>query len=197
MSEVLRLSTTVRTEFGKGAARRARRDALVPTVLYGHGADPIHLNMESRAFAKVIREHGTNAVVTLDVEGAEHLALVKTVVIHPIRNYIEHVDLLTVKRGEKVIVEVPVVLVGESAPQTIVFQDVTTIRIEADALNIPEEIQISIAGLAAGTQILAGEVELPTGSTLGEESDVLLVNIAEQVQVAEATDSEDEAAAEA
>ena len=197
MSEVLRLSTTVRTEFGKGAARRARREALVPTVLYGHGADPIHLNMESRAFAKVIREHGTNAVVTLDVEGAEHLALVKTVVIHPIRNYIEHVDLLTVKRGEKVIVEVPVVLVGESAPQTIVFQDVTTIRIEADALNIPEEIQISIAGLAAGTQILAGEVELPTGSTLGEESDVLLVNIAEQVQVAEATDSEDEAAAEA
>lgn len=198
MSDALRIASTTRTEFGKGAARRARRDALVPAVLYGHGADPIHLNLPSREFAGVLRNHGTNAVLTLDVEGAEHLALVKTVVVHPIRNYIEHVDLLTVKRGEKVIVEVPVVLVGESAPQTIVYQDVTTIRLEADALAIPEEIQISIEGLPAGTQILAGEVELPAGSILGEESDVLLVNIAEQVQQAEATPAEgEEAAAEA
>ena len=185
MSDALRIPSTVRTEFGKGAARRARRDALVPSVLYGHGADPIHLNLPSREFAAVLRNHGTNAVLTLDVEGSEHLALVKTVVVHPIRNYIEHVDLLTVRRGEKVIIEVPLVLVGESAPQTIVYQDVTTIRLEADALAIPEEIQISIEGLTAGTQILAGEVELPAGTTLEEDDDALLVNIAEQVQQAE------------
>lgn len=198
MSDALRLASTVRTEFGKGAARRARRDKLVPAVLYGHGADPVHLNLGHGEFAAILRGHGANAVLTLDVEGAEHLALVKTVVVHPIRNYIEHVDLLTVKRGEKVIVEVPVVLVGDSAPQTIVFTDVTTIRLEADALNIPEDITISIAGLTAGTQILAGDVELPAGSSLAEEADVLLVNIAEQVQVAEVVAEEgEEAAAEA
>lgn len=193
MSDALRIASTVRTEFGKGAARRARRALLVPAVLYGHGADPIHLNMESRDFAKILRQHGTNAVLTLDIEGAEHLALVKTVVIHPIRNYIEHVDLLTVIRGEKVSVEVPIVLVGDSAPQTIVFQDVTTIRLEADALNIPEEIEISIAGLPAGTQIHAADVALPEGSVLSEESNILLVNIAEQVQQADEAEATEEA----
>lgn len=191
MSDALIIASTVRTEFGKGAARRARRAQLIPAVLYGHGADPIHLNVGHRDFAKILRQHGTNAVLTLDIEGAEHLALVKTVVVHPIRNYIEHIDLLTVIRGEKVSVEVPVVLVGESAPQTIVFQDVTTIRLEADAMNIPEEIKISIAGLAAGTQIHAGDVELPEGSVLSEESNILLVNIAEQA--AEPTEVADEA----
>ena len=195
MSDALRLTSTVRTEFGKGAARRARRAALIPTVIYGHGEDPIHLNLPSREFAAVLRNHGTNAVLTLDVDGSEQLALVKTVVVHPIRNYIEHVDLLTVRRGEKVSVEVPVVLVGESAPQTIVYQDVTTIRLTADALSIPEEIEISIEGLEAGTQIVAGEVTLPAGAILDEEDDVLLVNIAEQMQIEEPTEEEEEEAA--
>ncbi len=196
MSDVLRLASITRTEFGKGAARRARRAAMVPSVLYGHGADPIHLNLPSHEFAAVLRNHGTNAVLTLDVEGTEHLALVKTVVVHPIRNYIEHVDLLTVRRGEKVIVDVPVVLIGESAPQTIVYQDITTVRLEADAFSIPEEIEISIEGLPAGTQILASEIAMPAGATLEEEDDTLLVNIAEQVQQVEETEDE-EAEAEA
>ncbi|MDI9946970.1 50S ribosomal protein L25, partial [Rhodococcus sp. IEGM 1302] len=94
MSEENNLVAVVRTEFGKGAARRARRDGQVPTVLYGHGEDPRHLNVPARDFAAILRAHGTNAILTLDIEGTEQVALTKSVVVHPIRNYIEHADLL-------------------------------------------------------------------------------------------------------
>ena len=125
MSEENRIAAVVRTEFGKGAARRARRDGQVPAVLYGHGTDPQHLSLPAREFAAVLRAHGTNAVLTLDVDGSEELALTKSVVVHPIRNYIEHADLLVVKKGEKVTVEVPLVVTGEAASGTLVVNEVS------------------------------------------------------------------------
>ncbi len=191
MSEI-RIKPEARTDFGKGASRRDRRAGRIPAVLYGRDAEPQHLTFPNLEFAAIIRNNGVNAVLTLDLPEGEQLALTKVVTIHPIRNYIEHVDLITVKRGEKVSVEVPVVLTGESAPQTLVYQDVDTILVQADALKIPEEIEISIEDLEAGSQILAGEVALPDGAELDADPEMLVVNVVEQVEIVEETD-EDEA----
>ncbi|MGX7729980.1 50S ribosomal protein L25/general stress protein Ctc [Rhodococcus sp. 2H158] len=177
MSDENRLVAAVRTEFGKGAARRARRDGQVPAVLYGHGTDPKHLALPAREFAAVLRAHGTNALLTLEVDGAEELALTKSVVVHPIRNYIEHADLLVVKKGEKVTVEVPLVVTGEAASGTLVVNEVNTVQLEADALNLPEQVEVSIEGVEAGTQILANNVQLPAGATLQGDPELLLVNV--------------------
>jgi len=192
MSEENNLVAVVRTEFGKGAARRARRDGLVPTVLYGHGEDPKHLNVVARDFASILRAHGTNAVLTLDIDGTEQVALTKSVVVHPIRNYIEHADLLVIKKGEKVTIDVNVIVVGDAAAGTMVAQDASTISIEADALHIPEQIEVSVEGLEIGTQILASQLELPKGSTLQADADTLIVNV-----VAAPTEADLEEGAEA
>lgn len=196
MSDENRLVASVRTEFGKGAARRARRAGQVPAVLYGHGTEPRHLALPDLEFAAVLRNHGTNAILTLDIDGEDQLALTKSVVVHPIRRYIEHADLLVVKKGEKVTVEVPVVLQGEPASATLVVNEVNTIKLEADALNIPEEITVSIEGAEAGTQILAGGVELPAGSTLQDDPELLLVNIVEAPSADALEGTEGEEAAE-
>ncbi|MEE2031616.1 50S ribosomal protein L25/general stress protein Ctc [Rhodococcus chondri] len=179
MSAENRLVASVRNEFGKGAARRARRDGQVPAVLYGHGTDPQHLSLPALEFAAVLRAHGTNSVLTLDIDGTEQLALTKSVVVHPIRRYIEHTDLLVVKKGEKVTVEVPLVVSGLPGSGTLVVNEVSTIKLEADALNIPDQVEISIEGAVAGTQILAGGVELPAGAVLQDDPELLLVNIVE------------------
>ncbi|ACU34618.1 50S ribosomal protein L25/general stress protein Ctc [Actinosynnema pretiosum subsp. pretiosum] len=176
MSEV-RLAAEQRTEFGKGAARRTRRAGKIPAVLYGHGSDPKHLALPALEFARVVREHGQNAVLTLDIDSATELALTKTVTTHPLKNYIEHVDLLLVKRGEKVTVDVPIVLTGEPAAATLLTQESTTIQVEADALNIPDQIEFSIAGLGAGTQVHASDLELPKGSTLATDPEVLILAV--------------------
>ena len=179
MAEV-RIDADIRTEFGKGAARRTRRAGRIPAVLYGHGTDPQHLSLPSLEFARAVREHGRNAVLTLNIGGRPQLALTKTVVTHPIRPYIEHVDLLLVRRGEKVTVEVTVHLTGEAASGTLVTQDLSTIELEADALNIPESIEFSIEGIEAGTQIAAGALTLPEGSELktNPEALVAMINVA-------------------
>ena len=192
MSEENNLVAVVRTEFGKGAARRARRDGQVPTVLYGHGEDPRHLNVPARDFAAILRAHGTNAILTLDIEGTEQVALTKSVVVHPIRNYIEHADLLVIKKGEKVTIDVNVIVVGDAAAGTMVAQDASTISIEADALHIPEQIEVSVEGLEIGTQILASQLELPKGSSLQADADTLIVNV-----VAAPTEADLEEGAEA
>ena len=192
MSEENNLVAVVRTEFGKGAARRARRDGQVPTVLYGHGEDPRHLNVPARDFAAILRAHGTNAILTLDIEGTEQVALTKSVVVHPIRNYLEHADLLVIKKGEKVTIDVNVIVVGDAAAGTMVAQDASTISIEADALHIPEQIEVSVEGLEIGTQILASQLELPKGSTLQADADTLIVNV-----VAAPTEADLEEGAEA
>ncbi|MFE5283808.1 50S ribosomal protein L25/general stress protein Ctc [Nocardia sp. NPDC056611] len=177
MSDANLLEATVRTEFGKGAARRTRRDGNVPAVLYGHNEEPQHLAVSARAFAAILREHGTNAVLNLDINGKKQLALTKSVVVHPIRRYIEHADLLIVRRGEKVTADVNVAIVGDAASGTLVTQDATTLSIEAEALHIPESIEVSIEGVEAGTQILAGGIELPKGVTLAGDPEALIVNV--------------------
>ena len=176
MAEV-KISAVSRTEFGKGAARRTRRAGLVPAVLYGHGSDPQHLLLPAHDLAAVLRHSGTNAVLVLDIEGTEQLALTKALEIHPIRRNIQHVDLLVVRRGEKVTVEVNVVVEGEAVPGTLVTQDSNTIEIEADALSIPQQLTVSVEGAEEGTQITAGQVELPAGVTLISDPDLLVVNI--------------------
>lgn len=176
MSEV-RLAAEPRTEFGKGAARRTRRAGKIPAVLYGHGSDPQHVALPALEFARVVREQGSNAVLSLDLDGRPQLALTKTVTVHPLRRYIEHVDLLLVRRGEKVVVDVNVVVIGNAAPETLVTQELSTLQVEADALSIPDEFEISVDGAAIGTRILAGEITLPEGVELRTEPEYLVVNV--------------------
>jgi large subunit ribosomal protein L25 len=171
------LKVTVRTETGKGASRRARRDGKIPAVLYGHGADPQHLELPGRDFATVLRHSGTNAVLVLDIAGTEQLALTKALDIHPIRRSIQHADLLVVRRGEKVVVEVTVVVEGDAAPDTLVTQETNTIEIEAEAMSIPEQLTVSVEGAAPGTQFTAAHVPLPSGVNLISDPDLLVVNV--------------------
>jgi large subunit ribosomal protein L25 len=193
VSEV-RLSVEPRTEFGKGAARRTRRAGKIPAVLYGHGSDPRHFALPALEFARVVRENGSNAVITLDLEGSDELALTKTIVVHPLKNYIEHVDLLVVKRGEKITVDVPVVVTGTAAPGTLVAQDLDTIQVEVEALHIPEQVEVSVEGLEPGVQISAGQVSLPAGAELVTDPEALVVAVNEQ---RESTEDEDAAEGEA
>jgi large subunit ribosomal protein L25 len=176
VSEV-RLAAEPRTEFGKGAARRTRRAGKIPAVLYGHGNDPQHVALPAREFARVVREQGSNAVLSLDLGGQPQLALTKTVTVHPVRRYIEHVDLLLVRRGEKVVVEVNLLLRGAAVPGTLITQELTTLQVEADALAIPEEIEISVEGAQVGTRVLAGDITLPPGVTLQTDPEQLVVNV--------------------
>ena len=171
------LTAAVRSKTGKGASRQARREGKVPVVLYGHGADPQHLEINAHDYSAVLRNSGTNAVLVLDVNGTEQLALTKAITVHPIRRNIQHADLLIVRRGEKVTVEVNVHLEGEAVSGALVTQDATSIEIEAEAMSIPEHLTVSIEGAEEGTQITAGQVELPKGVTLVSDPDMLIVNI--------------------
>jgi large subunit ribosomal protein L25 len=171
------LSVSVRIETGKGASRRARRNGKIPAVLYGHGADPQHLELPGHEFAAVLRHSGTNAVLTLDIDGKQQLALTKAIDIHPIRRTIQHADLLVVRRGEKVVVEVSVDVVGEAGPDTLVTLETDEIEIEAEALSIPEELTVSVEDAEAGTQITAGQITLPPGVRLVSDPDLLVVNV--------------------
>jgi large subunit ribosomal protein L25 len=172
-----RIDAETRTEFGKGAARRTRRAGKIPAVLYGHGTDPQHLALPSLEFARVVREQGRNAVLEITISGTPQLALTKTVVTHPIRPYIEHVDLLVISRGEKVAVEIQVTVTGDAASQTLVTQELNTIEVEADVSSIPDHVEVSVEGLPAGTQVLAAQVPLPEGSVLRTDPDALVVNV--------------------
>jgi large subunit ribosomal protein L25 len=187
MSEELKISAEKRTEFGKGAARRIRRADKIPAVLYGHGTDPVHVTLPGHDTLLALR--GSNAVLTLDVEGDEHLALAKDVQRDPIKRVIEHVDLVIVRRGEKVTVDVAVHVEGEAAPETVVTVDHATLSVEADAMNIPEVFTVSVEGLPAGTQVLASQVELPAGVTLVTDPEALVVNVTQAISE-EALDAE-------
>jgi large subunit ribosomal protein L25 len=174
---VNKLTALVRTQTGKGASRRARREGKIPAVLYGHGAEPQHLELPGRDFAAVLRHAGTNAVLTLDIDGSEQFALTKALDIHPIRRSITHADLLVVRRGEKVSVEVNVEIVGDAVPGTLVTQETNTILIEADALSIPQSLTVSVEGAGPGTQFTAGQISLPPGVNLIADPDSLVVNV--------------------
>ena len=146
-------------------------------MLYGHGADPKHLLLPGHDFAAVLRHSGTNAVLTLDIDGEEQLALTKALDIHPIRRNIQHADLLVVRRGEKVTVEVNVVVEGEAAYGSLVTQDTSTIEIESDVQSIPEQLTVSIEGAEIGTQFTAGAISLPDGVVLMSDPEMLVVNV--------------------
>ena len=196
-----KLTAAVRSETGKGASRRARRKGKVPAVLYGHGSDPQHLELDGHDFAAVLRHSGTNAVLTLDIEGKEQLALTKSLEIHPIRRNIQHADLLVVRRGEKVTVEVNVVVEGEPVSGALVTQDANTITIESDVQSIPEQLSVSIEGAELGTQFTAGAITLPSGVTLVSDPDTLVVNVvaaptAEEMEGEGAGEEAEEAAGE-
>ena len=192
------IKAETRTEFGKGAARRIRRDDKVPAVVYGHGNDPIHLTLPGHETWIALKNGGANALLELDViDGEKQLALTKQVQIDPIRRTLEHIDFVAVTKGEKVTVEVPVHLNGEAAPETLVVTGTSTIQLEAEATNIPEYVEVDIEGLEAGTQILASDLDLPTGSVLLLDPETLIVNITQQ-QSAESLEAElEESEAEA
>ncbi|MGY6496900.1 MAG: 50S ribosomal protein L25/general stress protein Ctc [Microcella sp.] len=175
MADENKLSADERTSFGKGAARKLRAKDLIPAVLYGHGTDPRHITLPGHETALLLRK--SNVLVTLDIAGDKQLALVKDVQKDPVRQLIEHVDLIVVRKGEKVTVDVPVHIEGESAPGTIHVVDHNTLTVETEATHIPESFTVSIEGLEEGTQILAGQVELPKGTTLVTDAEALVVNV--------------------
>lgn len=186
-----RIAADVRTEFGKGAARRTRRAGRIPAVLYGHGTDPQHLSLPELEFKRIVREQGRNAVITIDIAGTPQLALTKTVVAHPIRPYIEHVDLLVIRRGEKVAVEVQVHVVGDAVSGSMVSQDLNTLEVEADVSSIPDHIEVSVEGLEIGTQVLAGQVPLPAGTTLRTDPEALVVNVVAATEDTSGTEADE------
>jgi large subunit ribosomal protein L25 len=188
MSEDL-IKAEARTEFGKGAARRIRRADKVPAVIYGHGNDPIHVTLPGHDTMLAIKHGGANAVLNIEIEGKVQLALTKQVQSDPIKGFLEHIDFVAVRKGEKVTVEVPVHLVGEAAKETFVQLENNVVTLEAEATHIPEQIEISIEGAEAGTQITAAELTLPTGSTLVSDAEQLIVNITQAVS-AEALEAE-------
>ena len=197
MSEV-KISAEPRTEFGKGGARRTRRAGKVPAVLYGHGEKPQHIALPAREFAAAIRHGGLNQVFTIDIAGGSGttLALPKAIQRDPIKDTYEHVDLIIVKRGEQVTVDVPIVLIGEAARNTLVVSDHTTLSVVAEALHLPDSLEVSIEGLEAGSQITAGDVTLPQGTSLAVEPELVVATVS-AAQTAEQLegDSADAAAA--
>jgi large subunit ribosomal protein L25 len=192
VSEV-KISAEPRTEFGKGGARRTRRAGLVPAVLYGHGEAPQHIALPAREFAAAIRHGGLNQVFTIDVAGnaGATLALPKAIQRDPIKDTYEHVDLIIVKRGEKVQVDVPITLVGEAARNTLVVSESMTLAVVAEAMHLPSGLDVSIEGLEAGSQVTAGDVKLPSGTELAVEPDYVLAVIS-QAQTAEQMEGETE-----
>ena len=174
MPEV-KLNAELRTEFGKGAARRLRRAHKVPAVLYGHGTDPVHISLPGHETLLALRT--ANALLSIDVDGRSQLALPKQVQRDPLKHTIDHVDLVLVRRGEKVTVDIAIQLEGEAGDDTLVVVDHNSLPIEAEATHLPEQIVVSIEGLPAGTQILAKDLKLPEGASLGIDPDTLIVNI--------------------
>ncbi|MFJ9118218.1 50S ribosomal protein L25/general stress protein Ctc [Streptomyces sp. NPDC102394] len=198
MSEV-KLSAETRTEFGKGAARRIRRDNKVPGVLYGHGSDPLHLTLPGHDLLLALRT--PNVLISLDIDGkGSELAIPKAVQRDAIKGFLEHVDLLLVKRGEKVTVEIPVHTEGELAPGGNLLEHVlNALPVEAEATHIPESVTVSVEGLEAGASVLAKDIKLPNGTTLAVEEDAVVLQVlAAQAEESEGEESEgEEAVAEA
>ena len=186
-NDTVKLTAEARTQFGKGAARKIRRDHKIPAVMYGHGAEPVHITLPGHDAMMALKN--PNALLTIVLDGDEQMALAKDVQRDPIKPVIEHVDLVIVRKGEKVVVDVPVHVEGEAGPETVVTVDHATLQVEAEATNLPESVTVSVEGLEAGTQILAGAVELPAGATLVTDAEALVVNITQQISQ-EALDAE-------
>ncbi len=197
MSQTEKIKAEARTEFGKGAARRIRRDDKVPVVLYGHGLDPQHLTLPGHETMMALKHGGTNAVVELDIDGKTQLALSKQVQIDPIRRVLEHIDFVAIRKGEKVVVDISIHVVGDAVSETLVVTENSTVQVEAEATNIPEQIEVSVEGAEVGTQVLASQLELPDDVTLLADPDLLIVNVVAQVTAEQLEAELEEAEAEA
>ena len=178
MSEV-RLNAETRTEFGKGGARRTRRAGKIPAVIYGHGADPRHVSLPAREFTTAIRNGGANVLLTLDLAGEEQLAIPKAIQRHAIKGTYDHVDLLAVRRGEKVTIDVPITITGALAPGAILQQELNSVTVEAEATHLPTEVEINIEGLKIGTSVTMGDLKLASGSALVNDPEQLVIAITE------------------
>lgn len=197
MADITRLKGELRTEFGKGAARRLRRDFRVPAVVYGNELDPMHVHVDILEFQAILRNEGVNAVLELEIEGQDHLVMIKAVDQNVLTLDVDHADLLNVKRGEKVEVDVPVVFTGEAAPGALITQDADVITILADVLNIPEEITVDVEGKEIGYQVTAGDLQMPGNATLISDEETLIINIVEpEEEELPEPDAEGEEAAE-
>ncbi len=196
MSEV-RLNAESRTEFGKGGARRTRRAGKIPAVIYGHGADPRHVSLPAREFTNAIRHGGINVLLTLDLDGEQQLAIPKAIQRHALKGTFDHVDLLAVRRGEKVTIDVPLTIVGDVVAGGLISQDSNSVSVEAEATHLPTGIEVSIAGLEIGSQITAADLTLPQGSSLAGDPAQLILVINDVAAAAAASEASDEAAAAA
>ncbi len=175
-----KIAAEARTEFGKGAARRIRRDDKVPAVIYGHGNEPTHITLPGHEIMLALKHGGANALLDIDVDGESHLALTKQVQVDPIKRFIEHVDFVAVRRGEKVTVDIPVHVVGEAVAETLVVLENAVVSVEAEATHIPEFVEVDVEGAEIGTQVHASDLTLPKGTELLTDGDILVVNVTQQ-----------------
>lgn len=173
-----KITAETRNEFGKGAARRIRRENKIPAVVYGHGSDALHVTLPGHETTLALKHHGQNALLELNIDGKTQLALTKQIQVDPIRRVIEHIDFVAVKVGEKVTVSIQIVTTGEAGPDTLVTLEHSDITVEAEATHVPESIEVSIEGIQAGTIITAAEVTLPKGVTLVTDPEATVVHIA-------------------
>ena len=196
MSEDL-IKAENRTQFGKGAARRIRRDDKVPAVLYGHGSDPMHITLPGHDTMMALKHGGSNALLYIDVEGKTVIALTKQVQADPIKGFLEHIDFVEVKKGEKVTVEIRIVVQGESKADAMTVTELNTVTVEAEATNIPEYIEVNVEDAEVGFHVLAKDLELPAGSLLLTDDEALVVNVVHAPTAEEIESELEEAEAEA
>lgn len=194
MSEDTKVHAEVREQFGKGFARRLRAAGKIPAVIYGHGTEPVHVALPGHQVSLIIRR--ANALLELDIDGKDQLALVKDVQRDPVRQIIEHIDLLVVKKGEKIQVDVPVIVTGEPFAGTVANLDATSIAVEVEATHIPENVEVSVEGLEEGQHITAADVKLPKGATLLADPETLIVAIYVPTEEAAPEGDEESEAAE-
>ena len=197
MSDQELIKAETRTEFGKGAARRIRRADKVPAVLYGHGTDPKHISLPGHETMMALKHGGANALLHIDLDGTTHLALTKQIQADPIKGFLEHIDFVEVKKGEKVTVDVPVHVVGEVQSDAMAVTDLNVVSVEAEATNIPEYLEVSVEDAEVGVQIFAKDIDLPQGSTLLTDDEALVVDVVHAPTAEEIESELEEAEAEA
>jgi large subunit ribosomal protein L25 len=173
----VRITAEPRTEFGKGGARRTRRAGKLPAVLYGHGTDPRHLSLPTRDFEHALRTDGANVLLDLQLAEGSELALPKSIQRDPVRGGIEHVDLILVRRGERITVEIVIQIVGEVVPGGLLDQSLTTLSVTAEATNIPAAVEVGIEGLEIGASVHAGQIPLPDGVELAGDTEQVVVHV--------------------
>ena len=174
-----KLVATIRTSFGKGAARAVRREGNIPAVMYGHGTEPVHICLPGHQTMMALKL--ANALLTIEIDGKDQLALAKDVQRDVLTRFIDHIDLVVVRRGEKVTVDVPVHVVGAAAVDTVVTLENNTLALAVEATHIPERVEVSVEGVKAGTQILARDLVLPEGAELITDAEILIVNVTQAI----------------